>query len=197
MNLLEGKLTAIDVGQTLRFLGGTGRTVPEELATVYGECEKLILDAVKPRAVWREYPLDRGADGTLDLGFARLTSQALSRNLEGCDRIVLFAATVGPAVDRLILKYERLSPARAALLQAMGGSAAEHWCEDVDAHIRALYGATRPRFSCGYGDLPLTLQHDIFRALDATKLLGLTLTDGGLMSPTKSVTAIIGIKRKG
>ncbi len=152
---------------------------------------------MKPRAVWREFPLDRGEDGTLDLGFARVTSQALAKNLEECDRIVLFAATVGPAVDRLILKYERLSPARAALLQAMGGSAAEHWCEDVDARIRALYGATRPRFSCGYGDLPLTLQYDIFRALDATRLLGLTLTDGGLMSPTKSVTAIIGIKRKG
>ncbi len=42
MNLLEGKLTSIDAGQTLRFLGGTGRTVPEELAAVYGECEKLI-----------------------------------------------------------------------------------------------------------------------------------------------------------
>ena len=52
---------------------------------------------------------------------------------------------------------------------------------------------TRPRFSAGYGDLPLGVQREIFAALDCPKHIGLTLNDSLLMSPTKSVTAIVGI----
>ena len=39
-----------------------------------------------------------------------------------------------------------------------------------------------------------TTQKDIFKILDCSKKIGLTLTDSLLMSPTKSVTAIVGIK---
>ena len=54
----------------------------------------------------------------------------------------------------------------------------------------------RPRYSPGYGDLPLAFQQDLFRALDCERRLGLTLTDSLLMVPSKSVTAIIGMKEK-
>ena len=75
-----------------------------------------------------------------------------------------------------------------------GAAAAEQWCDEVNARIAAKYGRTRPRFSCGYGDLPLSLQREIFPALDVTRYIGVTLTDGDLMIPSKSVTAIVGIK---
>lgn len=52
----------------------------------------------------------------------------------------------------------------------------------------------KPRFSAGYGDLPLEVQKDIFRVLDCPRKIGLTLNDSLLMSPTKSVTAIVGIE---
>ena len=52
--------------------------------------------------------------------------------------------------------------------------------------------AVRPRFSPGYGDLPLALQREVFAALDCPRRIGLTLSDSLLMSPTKSVTALIG-----
>lgn len=58
---------------------------------------------------------------------------------------------------------------------------------------QAAGGDTRPRFSPGYGDLPLALQRDIFHALDCARKIGLTLNDSLMMSPAKSVTAIIGI----
>ena len=105
----------------------------------------------------------------------------------------LFAATVGPGTDRLIVKYNKLSPARAVVLQAMGAAAVEQWCDEVNAIITQKYGKTRPRFSCGYGDLPLALQRKIFPALSVTQKIGITLTDGDLMIPSKSVTAIVGI----
>ncbi|MBO5857729.1 MAG: Vitamin B12 dependent methionine synthase activation subunit, partial [Clostridia bacterium] len=42
-------------------------------------------------------------------------------------------------------------------------------------------------------DLELTTQKDIFKILDCSKKIGLTLNDSLLMSPTKSVTAFVGI----
>ena len=52
---------------------------------------------------------------------------------------------------------------------------------------------TRARFSPGYGDLKLSSQKDIFRVLDCSRKIGLSLNDSLLMSPSKSVTAIIGV----
>ena len=51
----------------------------------------------------------------------------------------------------------------------------------------------KPRFSAGYGDLPLATQKDIFSALGLDKNLGVLLGDGLLMTPTKSVTAFVGL----
>ena len=50
------------------------------------------------------------------------------------------------------------------------------------------------RFSPGYGDLPLEFQREIFRALDVPRRIGVSLGSSCLMSPSKSVTAIVGIK---
>ena len=50
-----------------------------------------------------------------------------------------------------------------------------------------------PRFSPGYGDFPLEAQKDIFRTLDCSRKIGLTLNESLLMSPSKSVTAIVGL----
>ena len=55
---------------------------------------------------------------------------------------------------------------------------------------------TKPRVSPGYGDISLELQRDIFRILGCEKRIGLTLNGTLTMSPTKSVSAFIGIYRK-
>lgn len=49
------------------------------------------------------------------------------------------------------------------------------------------------RFSPGYGDCPLSAQRSIVDALNATRLIGLTVTPTSLLMPTKSVTAVIGL----
>jgi cobalamin-dependent methionine synthase I len=56
--------------------------------------------------------------------------------------------------------------------------------------------ALRPRFSPGYGDLPLELQTNLFKVLDCQHFIGLTLNDSMLMSPSKSVTAIVGLRER-
>ncbi len=145
-----------------------------------------------PRACYSEY--DIRIDGNLlDLGFAKIESEDLARHLNGCGKIILIAATVGIGADRLIAKYSLTEPSRALVMQAVGAAAVECFLDKITPEIRAGRELCR-RFSCGYGDLPLGLQKDIFAALSCEKNIGVTLNSSLLMTPTKSVTAIIGIK---
>lgn len=143
---------------------------------------------------WQEFPIHRRED-VLVLPFVQIRSDSLRRNLIGCDRVILFGATVGLGIDRLITRYGRLSPAKALLLQAIGAERIEALCDVFCNHVCREYSGLhmRPRFSPGYGDLPLDLQTDIFRVLDCSRKIGLTLNESLLMSPSKSVTAIIGL----
>ena len=148
------------------------------------------------KVCYRKYPIRRlDEDGGLDLGFAAVTSKHLARNLRECDRIVVFAATLGLGIDRLISRYQQLSPAKALMLQGIGAAQAEALCDQFCRDVSDSEGPCRPRFSPGFGDLDLSLQRDIFAALDPERKIGITLNGSLLMTPSKSVTAIIGICR--
>lgn len=79
------------------------------------------------------------------------------------------------------------------MLQAVGAERIESLCNAFVQMLRDEGMHMRPRFSPGYGDLPLAAQKEIFRALDCARHIGLSLNDSMLMSPSKSVTAIIGL----
>ncbi len=137
---------------------------------------------------------------SLDLGFTVTHSRDLQKNLKGCCRIILFGATVGLELDRLIARYGRLSPSKALCFQAIGAERIESLCnafnDEIDEIFREQGMYTRPRFSPGYGDLPINMQKDIFAALDCPRKIGLSLNESLLMSPSKSVTAIIGVSAR-
>lgn len=190
----RGKIEKLNVSETLRYLGYGKTVLPEEgVQALLRECGSEILAAQDMRACYSVFDIDICGED-IDLGFAKVKSHSLFLNLEGCKKIVLFACTAGAGVDRLIAKYSRISPSKAAVMQAAGAALVEDWCEQLCAFFKREYGDIRPRFSCGYGDLPLTLQRDIFAALSVTKHIGITLSDDCFMTPTKSVTAIVGIK---
>lgn len=152
--------------------------------------------SLTPLVCWQEFPILRTGE-RLDLGFTKTDSEALRRNLTGCDQITLFAATLGLPYDRLITRYSRISPAKALLLQALGAERIEALCDTFCQKIRQEAEAaglhTVPRFSPGYGDFPLEIQAEIFRVLDCPRRIGLTLNESLLMSPSKSVTALVGM----
>ena len=168
----------------------------EQMKRLFEECLSECLGALSYKACWREFPLLFCGD-EINLGFARTKSRALFTNLKGCGKIVLFAATVGHEMDRLIKKQSLLSPAKSVCLQAIGSERVESLCDTLNAELKEQYKKQgfllKPRFSPGYGDLPLSLQREIMPALDCAKLLGISLGENLMMSPSKSVTAIIGV----
>lgn len=151
------------------------------------------------RVCYSEVPVCFDENG-IDFGFCRTASKNLCKNLSGCGSAIVFAATVGIGLDRLIAKYRAVSPAKALLLDAFGAERVESLCDAFSEEVKTakdvLSKICRPRFSPGYGDLPLIMQKDIFALLDCPRRIGVSLNESLLMSPSKSVTAIIGIADK-
>ena len=141
----------------------------------------------KPSALWNG----------VDLGVFFAPGRSLVKNLKGCDQAILFAATIGAELQRK--RAAVASPSRALVLDAMGTAAFESFCNALcDKWSREFSGSfLRPRFSPGYGDLPLALQRPLLSWLDRGRKAGIYLTDALLMVPQKSVTAIVGIGQTG
>ncbi len=184
----------IDKSLILRY-AGVNETSPETDALLEA-CIKECENAFSFRVCYREFPVSEEG-GVLNLSFMKTDSLALKKNLAGCHKIVLFAATVGLAIDRLIAKCSVTAPARAMMFDAIGSERIESLANAFNADItdenRACGFFTVPRYSPGYGDFPLAAQREIFSVLDCHKNIGLTLNNSLLMSPLKSVSAIIGI----
>lgn len=190
VHLWQCQLPPVDEKEALRY-AGVRDTAPEMLALL-GECMALCQPVIAPRVCYSFYPVTR-QEGQLNLGFDQTASSALRRNLAGCGELVLFAATIGLEMDRLIAKYAHLSPARSVMLQAIGAERIEALCDAFENELIRQGHDIGTRFSPGYGDLPLDMQKTIFAALDCPKHIGVSLNESLLMSPSKSVTAIIGL----
>ena len=180
-----------DEREILRYAGmrgGEAGTVPLR------ECLERMSGVGDARVVWLRLPVRRSAAG-LSLGPLSAPSAALEKALDGCAEAVLFAATLGLAMDRLIARYSRVSPAHALLLHAIGAERIERGCNEFGRWLRLTEGVRlRPRFSPGYGDWPLAAQRGLFDLLDCERKIGLTLNESLVMSPSKSVTAVAGVE---
>ena len=182
---------APDLREIRRYCG-----CPEGFDGLISECIAE-LQPLPCRVCWLELPV-RETPAGLDLGFAVTPSRDLRRALEGCGRILLFAATAGLLPDRLMARYSRVSPTKALFVQGIAAERVEALCSafcELQSQKYAAEGARLlPRFSPGYGDVPLEMQKAVISALDCTRLLGITLNKSLLMTPSKSVTAIAGIR---
>ncbi|MBQ7828072.1 MAG: Vitamin B12 dependent methionine synthase activation subunit [Clostridia bacterium] len=166
------------------------------VSELLAECMDEVRKQLVYKVCYRELTVT-ARDGICDFDSFSLESEKLCTNLAGCDKVILFAATVGVGIDRLIARYGRISPSKALMLQAIGAERIEALCDSFCNDLAREYETTiRPRFSPGYGDLPLDCQKQIFALLDCERRIGLTLGDSLLMSPTKSVTAFAGLGGK-
>ncbi len=184
--------------ETLRYLGMSGVEPDSAFLSRLDAVEQAILAATRPNACWQLVPVEV-SDEACRVGTLRLQSRHLATALKGCSRAFLFAATLGTEVDALLRRYGQTAPADLVMAQAVATALVETYCDLCQEEMLRVVpgGSLRPRFSPGYGDLPLEAQSDLFAALDITKRIGVTLTSAQLMVPSKSVSAIIGVGTKG
>lgn len=182
--------------EAIRYLG-YGRNTADERTRImieiaFSEVEK----ASGPKSICRVFDLKQTEDEIIKIENMKIVSKSLSRNLKGCTKVVLFGATLGSGVDQLIRRTSLTDMSRAVIQQACAAALLEEYCDRKQLEIgrelerEGLY--LRPRFSPGYGDFDIHYQEPVMRMLDCAKTIGLTMTDSYMMTPTKSVTAVIG-----
>lgn len=128
-----------------------------------------------------------------DFGFASLKSKSLSKNLSGCSEVYFLAVTLGLGSERYLSRLNIISQAEHFITDGIASSAVESLCDYINDKLKEG-NELKPRFSPGYGDLDISFQKELLGRLNGYKNLGISLNDSFFMTPTKSITAIIGIK---
>lgn len=188
-------ISELNKAEALRYMGHKG-DVPPVLSDILDKCEKMVLEAIKPAYVYREASLIR-EDESIKIADSSLclTGNDIARHLKGCDKAIIFAATLSSSADTLIRRLEAEDMAMALAADALCSAAVEQVCDIAEKEFLSsdCCNFHTRRFSAGYGDLPVSLQKDIVFYLNAQRRIGLTVTENYMMIPRKSVTAIIGI----
>lgn len=188
-------INSINKNEALRYLGIKGE--PDiKTAELIDLCEKELLKVIEPKFLFRKFEIKEAPDGVdVDNGGLFLSGDGIKKHLEGCKSAVLMCATLGQGVDRLIRQLQITDLAKAVIVDALSSAATEQLCDYVENEIADSVKGYRltSRFSPGYDDLPITVQKDFLSLLSAQKKIGLCSTDSMLLTPRKSVTAIIGL----
>lgn len=183
------------VKEAIRYLGYGRHAIDEKtLALIESSFEELERN-VRMRFIYRIFELSH-EEGCLKIGEWKIESKSLLKNMKGCEKVVLFAATLGTEADMLMRRYSVTEMARAVVMQACAASLLEEYCDSCQDQIAEEAGKEglylRPRFSPGYGDFDIRHQEQLTRILQTDKTIGLTMTESFMLTPTKSVTALIG-----
>ncbi len=187
----------IDRSEVLRYLGYRGQELTPEMDELIGVLSAQCVKDAEPEYHYKIFPLTHEGRPMLAGCGLRLLGEDIRGHLSGAKSCAVMAATLGLGVERTLARLglrsttEQLiyNSACTALIEAV----ADRCEEDIraDAASRGLH--TNYRYSPGYGDFPLHQQREILDAIDAQRYLGLTLTDGYMMLPRKSVSAVIGL----
>lgn len=190
----------IVVKEAIRYLGYGKHAVDEQTLTMISSAFEDLESVVSNKSIYRIFDLQYEDENTFSIGKVNIESKNLGKNLKGCHKIVVFGATLGTGVDQLMKRVSLTDMAKAVVLQACAAALLEEYCDQCQQEIagklkkEGLY--LRPRFSPGYGDFDIRYQAPIMQMLDCAKTIGLTMTDSYMMTPVKSVTAVIGVSDK-
>lgn len=192
------KLGPIDRKETARYLGYGNNEPDEVILKLMDECEAPLMEACHPAFCYGVFDILLCSEDRVVLSECALELRGhdIVKLLQNCSQAVLFAATLGSGVDGLLRKLQVSSMPRALLTDAMAGTAIEQICNDFQKELMVQFPNMQQtmRYSPGYGDLPLSVQKDFLATVEAGKRIGLAITEGDMLSPVKSVTAIIGLR---
>ncbi|MBQ7793699.1 MAG: Vitamin B12 dependent methionine synthase activation subunit [Clostridia bacterium] len=186
----------IDRNEVLRYMGQR-REAPSEdiMQTVESVCTEMER-TVKPRYIYKVLPITSDGERVFAEGTV-FESKKLAGHLRETENAAILCATLGVEADNIIRRSALTGTLNASAAQAAGAAMIEQVLDEVCVRIAEDTGLfTLSRFSPGYGDWTLSDQRTMLSLADATKRIGITLTDSMMMLPTKSVTAIVGLSDK-
>ena len=181
-------LKKLNRSEAVRYLGGAGIQLNYRMDVLMNECEKAVLEKAAPAFLYieKDLPCDELMGGN-----------DIKAHLDGCEKAIVMCATIGPDIDKLIRVVQISDMAGAVVTDSLASVAIEQVCTEFDSIIAEKYSGYNMtfRFSPGYGDYPIEKQKIILQMLDAPKKIGLCSNDNFLLTPTKSVTAVLGLSK--
>ena len=188
-------ITQLNTSEVLRYMGCPPERADGALRRRVEECAGEMLAVVRPRWSFRTVDIAFEPGGVRLENGLLLPGEDLKRHLGGCGRAAVFCATLGAEADGLIRRAERLDIGRALALDCCASAAVEAVCDQIEVELQGRFpGCSFPfRYSPGYGDLPLEVQGPLLDLLDAPRRVGLCASASHLLTPRKSVTAILGV----
>lgn len=199
--ILEISVGKINRNEILKYLQYRGNEIPYEIDEMIDGCIEEVEKISQPRYTLQHFDLKReNQDILLDGTNFYLPGEDIKRLLEESDRCVMIAATLGVGVDKMLRMYKIKDLTRSVVMDSVASAAIESVIgkinDELEEHykIEGLY--LTDRFSPGYGDMDISVQPDFLRLLEAQKNIGLNVSSSGIMTPRKSVTAIVGISDK-
>ena len=182
----------INVDEALRYLG-VPSSGDEALRSRMEALASELSSRIIPRYSWRVLPIRRDG-GQLLLRGLPLPGRSAERMLADCSHAALLVCSLGAEFDLLMRRLQARDMAQAVMLDALGSAYVESACDAAEREIAARFPDIylTDRFSPGYGDLPLTLQPALLDMAEARRI-GVACTPSLLMTPQKSVSALIGL----
>ena len=118
-------------------------------------------------------------------------------HMRGASSLVLFLVTIGDGIEKEASDLTSgKDPLKGYLLDRLGSFAIESLAENMEKKLRKDYSINKKsvssRFSPGYCDWPIEDQFKMAKILDFSKA-GVTLTEGCMMAPKKSISAIVAV----
>ena len=167
----------IDPAEVARLLGYGREEIPDRVQAILDEIVGKRPDLVEARCAYRRL---------------KRHSLAHSPYLYHVDDVVLCLVTIGPGVEQALEEEKRNGRlGRALVLDMFGSAAAEAAAEAANAAIANDYLGKglhcSHRFSPGYACWDVKEQQWILPTLEGEEI-GVSLTEGSMMSPRKSVT---------
>lgn len=198
-------IDSIDRSEVMRYLGYHGQDMTPELEERMEVPMRHCLEVAQPAGCVRVFEVagtgetDDGRPEVRLVGTAlTLVGDSMREHMRGAVAVGVLAVTLGIGIDRELRRYATLGESLdGTVFDAAATALVERAADAAEASIvraaadRGLY--TNFRFSPGYGDMPMETQPVLLASLDAQRRLGITLSKTLLMTPTKSVTAVVGM----
>jgi hypothetical protein len=188
---------AIDPDEVLRFQGyKAGVDVPPaDVLALFDEALALGRTLMRPRAVLRRFPVVRAGD-RLVAGEVTLTIPRIAERWGLVDEVVAGVCTIGGALEaRAAALWDARELPLAMMLDSVGSGAVESLAEYVNDLLcqEGIARGTRVtnRVSPGYGGWDVAEQRLLWR-LCSGQAIDVSLNEACFMSPTKTVTILVG-----
>ncbi|MEE0060151.1 MAG: vitamin B12 dependent-methionine synthase activation domain-containing protein [Acutalibacteraceae bacterium] len=189
-------LSNLNFDEALRYMGCKKNNTDDNTTALLNKCESLVISHSIPRYCYREFDIKETTQGIEVIGTNLvLKGNDIKNHLSNCFGIVIMCATLSNSIDTLIRKAQLEDMSKAVVINSLASVAIEQVCNKVEEKIYTTHQNCYKtfRYSPGYGDLPITLQRDILNILDAPRKIGLCVNQSFMLTPIKSVTAIIGL----